>query len=218
MALAVLPDLSAATATAPGCPGPGAEVLERFTSAECSDCRATAAPAAATGNAWLFDWIRPTPAGADVPISAAAKAQERERALRSGEPSPLAQPQRVQRSTLPVKPSVRLEVQAGPAWHGYFGVQLKLRGHVPSGAGAWMALIERQPASADGNVVAREWVRSVAGPLPLQALRPDRPLTHLNALRWPDGASPEGLHARAWVEAADGRILAVAAAHCALRR
>ena len=39
-------------------------------------------------------------------------------------------------------------------------------------------------------------------------------VTHLRALRWPEGAKPERLQARGWIEAADGSLLAVAAQRC----
>ena len=57
-------------------------------------------------------------------------------------------------------------------------------------------------------------MRRVAGPLPLDSSQPGQRLTHLSALRWPETAKPERLHARAWLEAPDGRVLAMAADHC----
>ena len=42
----------------------------------------------------------------------------------------------------------------------------------------------------------------------------DQRLTHLRALRWPETAKPERLQARAWLEAPDGRVLAMAADRC----
>ena len=41
-----------------------------------------------------------------------------------------------------------------------------------------------------------------------------RGLSHLRALRWPTGAKPERLQARAWVEDGEGRILALAGNRC----
>ena len=57
-------------------------------------------------------------------------------------------------------------------------------------------------------------MRSVAGPLPLDGAGNPQGMTHLRALRWPAGARPERLQARGWIEAADGRMLAVAAPRC----
>ena len=36
-------------------------------------------------------------------------------------------------------------------------------------------------------------------------------LSHLRALRWPDGARPERLQGRAWIEAPNGQVLLMAA-------
>ena len=75
-------------------------------------------------------------------------------------------------------------------------------------------LLERLPAGSEGNVAPRALVRSVAGPMALDGMVPGQRLTHLRALRWPDTAKPERLQARAWLEAPDGRIIAMAADGC----
>lgn len=120
----------------------------------------------------------------------------------------------------------RLQVASGPAWNGYFGLQMSLqaaragsnRAGLPAGSTAWLALVELLPPGTDGSPVARALVRSVAGPLPLDGLAvapsPDQPLSHLRALRWPDGARPERLQGRAWIEAPSGQVLLMAADRC----
>ncbi len=113
---------------------------------------------------------------------------------------------------------LRLKASSGPAWQGYFGVQLTLQTRpgtaLPAGSTAWLALVEQVDAGSDGTPVARSLLRSVAGPLPLGTLQPGKPLTHLRALRWPTSAEPTRLQARAWIEGPDGRLLAVAADAC----
>lgn len=204
----------AATPAAAPCPGPQAVVLERFTSADCSDCwQADHAPVA--GTPWLFDWISPTTP--EAPMSAAAPGESRERALRAGGPAPVGQQMLVARSTVMPPRGLRLAVQSGPAWSGYIGLQLSVGGRVPPGASGWMALVEQIPAGSEGSTVRRDLVRAVAGPLPLVGVRAGQPLTHLAALRWPETAKPERLVARAWLEAADGRMLAVASEPCPRR-
>ncbi|OYU43516.1 MAG: hypothetical protein CFE44_17960, partial [Burkholderiales bacterium PBB4] len=115
-------------------------------------------------------------------------------------------------------PGQRIGVESGPAWKGYFGVQIALQAPArqpwPAGATAWVALVEQVPAGSDGSPVARSLVRAVAGPLPVGHLATGQPLRHLRAMRWPDEAQPARLQARGWVEAADGRILAMAADRC----
>ena len=121
---------------------------------------------------------------------------------------------RVQRRALPPSSGLRLTLQSGLPWNGYYGLQLTVKGRAPAAATAWLALVEMLPAGTDGSAVARELVRSVAGPLPLQALHQGKAVSELRAMRWPDSAKPERLQARAWVESADGRFLAVAAGGC----
>ena len=196
------------------CPRSGAPVLERFTPADCPGCWSEAQPAA-PGKGWLFDWI--TPAGSEAAMSAAAPPESAERAVRAGVGAAAAARVQVLRSAGSSVRGFALSVQSGPAWNGYFGLQLDARGRVPAGATGWLALVELLPAGSEGSAVARELVRTVAGPLSLQAMADKRHVSHLGALRWPETAQPSRLQARAWVESADGRILAIAADRCVAR-
>ena len=114
-----------------------------------------------------------------------------------------------------------------PGLERLFGLELQVpaaaSSRLPAGSSGWLALVEPVPAGSDGTPVARALVRTVAGPLALDAAPPDQALirrirptgvTHLRALRWPAGAEPTRLQARAWIEGPDGTILAVAADHC----
>ncbi len=216
----------AATRSAtPACPPPQAAVAEAFFSADCADCwGAPAGPAirAPTTNTWRFDWI--SPGGRDAPLAAGALPEAAERAQRLGlAPATSPKPARWQTASKPL-PGLRLRVESGPAWQGYFGVQLSLavasRNSLPTGATAWLALVERVPAGSDGTPIPRALVRSMAGPLPLDALKSGKAMTtmtHLRALRWPASAEPTRLQARAWIEAPDGRLLAVVADSCPVR-
>ena len=218
----LLPWLALPAAAAPACPEAHAAVLERLFSADCPDCWAQAG---AAGNrpvtpapGWVFDWI--VPASADAALSAGALPESAERLQRLG----LGAPPAGAGTRLALQPARRagsspgLRVQSGPAWNGYFGLELQLpasaRSRLPAASTGWLALVERVPAGSDGTPVARDLVRSVAGPLALDGLRAGQPLTHLRALRWPPSAEPTRLQARAWIEAPDGTILAVAADQC----
>ncbi len=197
------------------CPGPGAPLAERFIAADCPGCWADASASAAPG--WQLDWI--TPAGDSAPLAAAALADASDRLQRNGAAAPTAQAaQLLRRGSVQARPGLSMRVGAGPAWRGYFGLQLSLlappRTVWPAGTTAWLALVELLPAGSEGNAQPRALVRSVAGPLPLDSAVPGQRLTHLRALRWPDTAKPERLQARAWLEAPDGRIIAMAADGC----
>ena len=214
------------------CPRAQAATLERLFSADCADCwSAPATPpapsekpqSAAPGNTkpgpapWRFDWITP---GADgAPLAAGALPESADRVARLGFELPGAS-QTLQQSRVAALPlaGLRIKASSGPAWQGYFGVQLTLQinasTRLPAGSTAWLALVEQVSAGSDGTPVARSLLRSVAGPLPLTTLQAGSPMTHLRALRWPASAEPTRLQARAWIEGPDGRLLAVAADAC----
>ncbi len=200
-------------------------------SADCTGCWSATDAAHDPAREWLFDWIAPSAQSADAPMSAAALTAAAERMARAGRAASTDAPSgattgattdattestttRLLRTRLPQRPRLQLRVQSGPAWNGYFGLQVTILGQAPAGATAWMALVEPLPVGTDGSGLTRELMRSVTGPLPLRLTTPRQPLTHLAALRAPDGALPERLRARAWIEGADGRILAVASDAC----
>ena len=217
--------------TPAACPPPQAPALERLYSADCADCWGQAAPGsapAATGR-WLFDWI--VPGAADAPLAAGALAEAAERLQRlpadSASTAPGALPREVAsppRNKLNLRGLLMppLRVVSGPAWNGYFGLQMTLqqaragsnRAGLPAGSTAWLALVELLPAGSEGSPVPRALVRSVAGPLPLTEPAPGDSASHLRALRWPDGARPDRLQARAWIEAPTGQVLLMAADRC----
>ena len=181
---------------------------EAFVPADCTDCWAADNPPG-TGIGWRFDWI--VPAASDAPMAVAALPEAAERAARAPSAAPTPPTRRL-------GPGQRIGVASGPAWKGYFGVQISLQAPArqpwPAGATAWVALVEEVPAGSDGSPVARSLVRAVAGPLPMANPTTGQPMRHLRAMRWPDEAQPTRLRARGWVEAADGRILAMAADRC----
>ncbi len=197
------------------CPPPGAPVVESFIPAGCADCWAADAPA--PPGAWRFDWVIPSDDSAPLAAAALPDTTERLQRLRSVEQLGALAATTVIRPALPPS-GLRLTVGSGPAWQGYFGLQLQVKQHgrsrLPAGATGWLALVELLPAGSEANAGPRALVRSVAGPLPLDGAGRPTGTTHLRALRWPDGAKPERLQARGWIEAADGSLLAVAAPRC----
>jgi len=208
LALAVVAPATLAGPAPPACPAARAPVHEAFLPADCATCWASAEQAPASGG-WRFDWV--LPGLADAALAAAALPEAADRAARAALGA--------QRPASHLRPGHGLRVASGPAWKGYFGLQLSLLAPAspawPAGATAWLALVELVPAGSDGSPMARALVRSVAGPLPLgPAGAARKPLTHLRAMRWPDAAQPTRLQARAWIEDADGHVLAVAADRC----
>ena len=194
-----------------------AAVFERFISAECSACWTDASIAAPPADAWLLDWIVPSARGDEAPLSAAAPDEAAQRLRRALDRSAQQDGTLAHRTPARVASAARFVVASGPAFNGYFGVQLDGRGRWPAGTSAWIALVESVPAGTDGTPVPRHLVRTVAGPFEPRELQSGRPWRVIQAMRWPETAKPERLTARAWLERADGRIVAMAGERCDAR-
>jgi hypothetical protein len=192
-----------------------AAVFERFISAECSACWTDASTQPAPQDAWLLDWIVPSARGDDAPLSPAAPDEAAGRVHRALSTGANDARTVVHRTASRSANRAHLSVAAGPAFNGYFGVQLDGRGRWPAGASAWIALVESVSAGTDGTPVPRQLVRAVAGPFQPAELRSGKPWRVLQAMRWPETAKPERLRARAWLERSDGRIVAMAGERCA---
>lgn len=223
LALAGIEALAATDApparSAMACPRATATVVERFISADCAPCWTDAAAAAVPHDQWLLDWIVPSARGDDAPLAPAAPSESAQRARRALGTGLTAERTSVHRSAARTASGAAssLRVVSGPAFNGYFGVQLDGRGVFASGTGAWIALVEVVAAGTDGTAVPRQLVRTVAGPFEPTELRSGKPWRVLQAMRWPETAKPERLLARAWLENAEGRIVAMAGERCTPR-
>jgi hypothetical protein len=204
----------AANAVSPPCPRVTAAVLERFISAECEACWTDASVARPGAGEWLLDWIVPSSRGDEAPLSRAAPHEAQSRAHRALNSEPAADRASVQRSAARSDTALQLRVTSGPAWSGYFGVQVDASGRTGAGTSVWIALVEAVAAGTDGSAVPRQLVRTLSGPLAPSDLRNGKPWRHLQAMRWPETAKPARLHARAWIEDAAGRIVAMAGEPC----
>lgn len=196
------------------CRAASVESVERFISADCSACWSATPERAAAEGQWPFDWIVPSSHGEDAPLSPAAPVEARERVQRATGRALADGASEVHRSQAARAVAPRLRVQSSPAWNGYYALRLEVRGKAPRAASAWLALVEAVPAGTDGTPVARDLVRVVAGPLDLADLRRSGRASALHALRWPETSKAERLRARAWIEAADGTLLAVTDESC----
>lgn len=202
-----------AGAAVAACPPEKPQVLlERFISADCAACWQAAPPNPAPGKSALaLDWIVPAPPGAAAPLAAAALLEAAPRAARDGR---IDHNEVMARShPLAARGALVVEVEDGPAWHGYIGLALTVRytatRPLPKGLKAWVALVERIDAGNEGTPVDRLLVRSVVGPLALDALAQREPVEHLRAVRVPETGQAERLATVGWVEAANGRVIAL---------
>ena len=195
-------------------------MLERFISADCARCWEVTPPNPAPNRAAIaLDWIVPAPPGSDAALAAAALLEAAPRAAREGR---IESNEALTRShPLPASSALQIEVEDGPAWNGYIGLAMTVRYKatrpLPKGLSAWLALVERIDAGSDGTPVDRLLVRTVIGPLALDALAKREPAEHLRAVRLPETGKAERLASVGWVEAANGRVIALGhsmALHC----
>lgn len=198
----------AASPAEPAC-APPQRVVERFVDAGCEACWSQPVEPALPAGAWALDWIVPGAQGDAAPLALAALAEGQTRqaavaARRSLSASAQAE------WPLAARPPLHLTVVGGPAWNGYLGLQLSVRGTPPEGAQAYLALVEDLPAGAEGNASARRLVRAVAGPVPLDG----GSSRELRALRIPEAAKPERLRGVAWWVDRDQGLQGMAAEDC----
>ncbi len=197
---------------APACPRAPTALIEHFIGADCERCWQTAGATAP----WRLDWILPSPSGDAAPLATAALTDGAERAARAGVVLPAADGAAERSTPLPAqRQPLRLKVLSGPAWNGYLAVQYDLGRGAPAGSSVWVAIVESIPAGTEGSPDARELVRAVAGPFVAKPTASADGATPMVALRTPTTPQPQRLSARAWVEAADGRLLAIASEACA---
>ena len=171
-------------------------------SADCETCWAAQGVKREAKRSVVLDWI--APAGDASPLAAGAVS---EATVRAGT---LTSSATTSRSVLLKTAAPKLRIADGPAWNGYVGLQLTVnrRGKLPEGAVAYIALVERVAAGSEGSAIARQLVRNVVGPLSLEELATVTPVRHFRAMRLPDGAQAEKLASVAWVQSADGIVLA----------
>ena len=190
-------------------------LLERFISADCELCWRAIPPApvpAQSGIPFALDWIVPAASDAQTPMSRRAVAEAGARAARAG--SMRGDEVLTHSTPLPGRSALRLKVEDGPGWNGYIALKLEASYDssrpLPQGLAGYLALVERIEAGDDGTPVARQLVRVVIGPLPLDGLAQGHKVDHLRATRLPETAKPERLAVVGWLETPAGRILTVA--------
>jgi hypothetical protein len=193
-------------------------LLERYLHADCDACWRAAPPIPAApapgGPTFVLDWIVPSSGAAQTPMSQSALADAAQRAARAG--SLRSDEVLTQSTPLPARSALRLKIEDGPAWNGYVALKFEASYDssrpLPQGLAGYLAVVERIAAGDEGSPVARQVVRTVIGPLPLDGLARDRKVDHLRAARFPETAKPERVVAVGWLETPAGRVLAVASA------
>lgn len=185
-----------------------AALFERFVSADCEDCWHDPKTPAPGPSALVVDWIVPTAAGDEAPLSAAAAPDALARLHSLARAAPTGTD--VHTDTVAPRPG-RLRVAVGPAFNDYIGGLVRFT--PPRGAQApyrfWLVLVEGIPAGSEGSPVARRVVRNV-----FHGEWPSGPQADLRPLRIPDNAQASRLGIVGWVQDARGRTVAAAQALC----
>lgn len=207
-----------------GAPPPQA-LFERFISADCATCWSDPSAPAPGKTAAVLDWIVPGAAGEEAPLSAAATRDALARLSAVGRTAPAASDVHTASRTgaLPG----RLRVALGQAVNDYVGTVLSYAGPVPAAQlgdlSAWMALVEQVPAGTDGTAVPRGLVRNLLqvhwkhadAAAPAGRGQPPQRWLERRSMQLPEGTNPERLALVAWLEDAEGRVLALERTHCA---
>ena len=201
-------------------------LVERFLSADCTDCwqgtRLAPGPSAA-----VLDWIVPTAAGDDAPLSAAARPEALLRLQALGRQPPATSAVNV--STAAARPPAgHLRVSFGPAVSGYVGADVSYLGDLPSREhGPWtvsIALVEQVGAGTEGTAVERNLVRNLfqrtwdEGNQLLKNERTGLPRgtrwIERRAMQLAPSTDPSRLAVIGWMEDRDGQVVATAVAQC----
>jgi hypothetical protein len=206
-----LPLAGHALCTSDGVPQPAA-VLERFVNADCAECwRDPATPRAPAGTLAL-DWIVPGTKGENAPLSAVALDEADERLYFFGRKTPA----RTDAVTTPRTTDPRkLRLAQGEAFNDYVGASIELHGAGREPWRAWLLLVEKLPAGAEGSPVPRNVVRNVFRPEWVRPMsRESDRMAETRAMQIHDGAQPDRLRLVAVLHDARGRIRAITQTEC----
>lgn len=193
------------------------QVLERFTSADCEACWDEAQKVAPSADTLVLDWVVPTAAGMDAPLGPGAHrdALHRLQSLQAANPAGTWQ----HTPRVHLRTDLRLRVAHGLPVANYVGTGLTLSPALPGPWTAYLLLVEKMPVrQTNGPTFHRHLVRNAlvvdwTDPLrstdeEAQAWREARPMSI------PEGARYERLYALAWVQDAQGRVVALARSDC----
>jgi hypothetical protein len=197
-------------------------ISERFTNADCEACWTK--PMLTPNSGATLDWIAPSPAGEDAPLSAAAN---RDASLRLEELKiNLPKEQHIVKTTVPSS-AYRIRVAHGLAVAGYMGASIELtrfpnlpqNSSRPKNLTAVLLLTETIPKGTADSPVERNLVRNMlietwqVAPIPMKKSEKQAVLTR-RPLSIPQGVNPDNLHVFGWVQDDKGQVLAAAQSLC----
>jgi hypothetical protein len=201
-------------------------LMERFISADCADCWASAQSPRPGQQTLALDWIVPGSQGEDAPLSAAARRDSlyRLQALNRAAPvqaDSITQPVQANPQAPPGRQ--RLRVGHGLPLNNYVGTSIQVRAAqaktkmaptaspasaAPGGLTRWLVLVETVPAGTEGTPVERNLVRNS-----YQSTATSADVEYV-PMQIPEGANPDRLRVVGWLEDAQGRVHGAAASRC----
>jgi hypothetical protein len=197
-------------------------IYERFTNADCETCWTK--PLATGKFGVTLDWIAPSPAGEDAPLSAAAN---RDALLRlENLQISLPKEQQVVKTTV-AKSAYKIRVAHGLAVAGYIGSSIELtrfpnfpqKSSESKKLTSVLLLTETTPKGTADSPVERNLVRNMlietwqVAPIPMKKSAKQVILTR-RPLSIPQGVNPDNLHVFGWVQDDKGQVLAAAQSLC----
>jgi hypothetical protein len=201
-------------------------ISERFTNADCEACWTK--PLLATQAGITVDWLAPSPAGDDAPLSAAAN---RDATFRLEDLKvKLPKEQHIVKTDIR-KSAYTIRVAHGLAVAGYIGSSIELTRFpknlpIAKNLTAVLLLTETIPkGTADSpierslvrNMLIESWSISPISKMKTRKLAPDTAVTPVisrRPLSIPQGVNPDKLRVIGWVLDDQGRVLAAAQSLC----
>ena len=201
-------------------------LMERFISADCADCWASAQTPRPGPQTLALDWIVPGSQGDDAPLSAAALRDSlyRLQALNRAAPAQADSITQPIQATAQANPGrQRLRVGHGLSLNNYVGTSIQVRPAqaktkaapavspvpaAPGGLTRWLVLAETVPVGTQGTPVERLLVRNS-----YQSTATSADVEFI-PMQIPEGANPERLRVVGWLEDAQGRVQGAAASRC----
>ena len=194
-------------------------IYERFTNADCEACWTK--PLLTNKPGATLDWLAPSPAGDDAPLSAAAN---RDALLRLGNLNiALPKEQHIVKTGV-ASSGYKIRVAHGLAVAGYIGASIELtqfpKNHsTGKNLTAVLLLTETIPKGTADSPIERNLVRNMlvetwnATPMSTRKAEKQAVVTR-RPLSIPAGVNPDNLHVFGWVQDSAGRVLAAAQSVC----
>jgi hypothetical protein len=197
-------------------------ISERFTNADCAACWVK--PMLTPRSGATLDWLAPSPAGEDAPLSAAANRD----ALLRLENLQISLPKEQQIVKTTISPSTyKIRVAHGLAVAGYMGASIELtrfpslpqNSSLPKKLTAVLLLTETIAKGTADSPIERNLVRNMlietwnVTPVSKKTTEKQVILTR-RPLSIPAGVNPDNLHVVGWVQDDKGRVLAAAQSLC----